>query len=291
MAREQSRSQVLRNLADAFLATVSDDDLTSSRAELATSLVRQWITNNSRAVLYLGEKAHFLRVEFDGSRAELYDNVKPNASVWFRQDMRDWEIDEDVYREGIRQLNIGQSAIIENRRGEYLRLWVNPEGRGIEALSKSLMMPPGAVPMRDFSKLARDRLEEILGSDVDAQTREELVASIVGQWARHGGRAIIVVSNAEFQFTVRPSTDGTELLVTESPTDIPEMLRSIGVGVDELQHLFRAINLGHIVEFTDRQGQRSRIKADPVNGIVAIERDLPPTRHQHNLRFDDLTPP
>src|SRR5262245_2772283 len=107
MAGKLNRSQTLRYLANQFLANLPDDALTSPRDDLATSLVRQWLTNDDHATLFIRDEQHYLRPSIRSENKAAIDGRREDAGSWFRQMMRDWEVDDAALREGIRQLNIG----------------------------------------------------------------------------------------------------------------------------------------------------------------------------------------
>src|SRR5207247_1480357 len=100
---------------------------------------------DGHAALIFGPEQHYFRPAA-GSGGELrFDLHRVPVDAWFRQVMREWDFGDDELAKAIRQLNIGQSARIDNRRGEFLRLWINPRERtrGIERLDPSAAV---AVP-------------------------------------------------------------------------------------------------------------------------------------------------
>jgi hypothetical protein len=289
MGRRLNRSQTLRYLANQFLAGLPDDGLTSPRADLSTSLVRQWLTNDDHATLFIGDEQHYLRPSIKSEDSAAIDGNRVGAGSWFRQIMRDWEVDEPTLREGIRQLNIGQSATVENRRGEFLRLWVRAKerSRGVEPLSKSLQRP--AAARRDLAKIARDQVDDVFEGGLDPTIRGELVGSIVRQWTANDGHALILTPSAKVQFIVRPKADGgTDVIQKRLDSNLPQKLGSCGVPADDLPYFLHAINLGQAVEVTDESGRRVRVEVDPVNATVGMRLVLARPADRHTLRIDDL---
>jgi hypothetical protein len=290
MAHKLTHSQTLRFLADHFLAGLPDEVLTSPRRDLATSLVRQWLTNDGQAALFLGDDLHFLRACVSGPTTAAVEGVKVNAGVWNRQAMRDWEIDPDVWDEGIRQVNLGQSAVVETRRGEYLRLWVNgrERRRGLEALTPPRGRPPR--PTLDLAQIARDELDEVFGTGIDPVTRDVLAEAVAREWAVTGGHAALFTLGARFHLTFNVRPDGTtERTAERLPTDLPDQLRACGVPTDDLPQFLHALNLGQPVEVVTGDGEPVRFVVDPVHAQVAMHRPGPQPTMPRKIRFDDLT--
>ncbi|MBO0699152.1 MAG: hypothetical protein J2P46_12215 [Zavarzinella sp.] len=290
MAGKLTRSQTLRYLAEQFLAGLPDEVLTSPRRDLATSLVRQWLTNDGQAALFLGSDLHFLRARVSGPTTASVEGMKVDARAWNRHAMRDWDIDPDVWNEGMRQLNLGQSAVIETRRGESLRLWVNgrERRRGIEPLSPPRDEHPR--PKMDLAQIARDELDDVFGTAIDPATRDVLAEAVAREWASNGGHAVLFTLGATFHLTFKVHPDGTSDRTAERlPTDLPDRLRACGVATDDLPHFLHALNLGHPVEIMTGDGEPVRFVVDPVHAEVAMQRLGSRPDTPRKIRFDDLT--
>lgn len=128
MARDRDRSRKLRQLADKLMAQVPETLFSASAADLSTSLVRQWLTGDGHATLIFGPQQHYFRVRFDTNGEVRLDLHLAPIAPWFSAVARDWEIDEEELHKAVGQMNLGQSAQVENRRGEPLRLSLKCEG-------------------------------------------------------------------------------------------------------------------------------------------------------------------
>jgi len=121
--------QLLRKIACDALDKVFQGDLSDeTRAELATALVRQWITRNGHAALLTEQDQFWYQVSpLPDGGANLNRNHVPGSRVY--NFMRDWQFEPDQVPDIIHNLNVRQTAEITNRRGERLRMWVIPEER------------------------------------------------------------------------------------------------------------------------------------------------------------------
>lgn len=289
MERKLSWSQTLRYLADQFVARLADEVLTSPRVDLSTSLVRQWLTNDRHATLFLGDEQHYLRAEVKDETTVGLTGEPEDARGWFRRVERDWRIDPDAWADAIRQLNVAQSAVVETRDGGYVRLRVDARNRthGVEPLTRSLQHPP--QPDRDLPKFARDALEDLFGSGLDPARLDELVAVVVRQWQAHDGHALVVGPSAKAQFNLVLRPDGgTDLGVRRLRTNLPAKLLRCGILPDELTHYLHAINLGQPVEVTLEDGRLARVVLEPETANVGMDLVARPPEASHRLRFDDL---
>jgi hypothetical protein len=119
----------LRRIAENELRKRLGDLDAAIRDELATSLVRQWLTNDGHAGLTLpschcwfqlirkrdGYEVGFDRTERSGSRALL----------------QDWQVDEDEIPAVLHQLNVCQSVLCHTTDGRTIRLWIDPKERAV----------------------------------------------------------------------------------------------------------------------------------------------------------------
>lgn len=271
MARDPQRSRRLRQLADRLLAGVPDELLTSPRAELATSLVRQWQTYDDHATLVLGGEQHYFKAAVDSGDELQVGHFRVDAAVWFAQCARDHDLDEGQLREAVRQLNVGQSAEVRNRRGEPLRLWANPKDRqkGIEALNPRAPAP-GTAP--DYAKVARSAVESVAGATPGAGAKEELAASLVRQWAAADGHAVLLTPKAKLHIIAAPQPGGLVSVETRTlATSLPRKLRSCGLTDEGVARLLRLVNLGQAPVVTDEQGRRCQVRVDPRSAEVWLE--------------------
>jgi hypothetical protein len=283
MARDRNRSRLLRQLAECLMAQVPEELLTSPRPDLSTSLVRQWLTYDSHATLLFGDEQHYFRPALGPGGELRYDFHPEPVGAWLRQCMRDWEFGADELGTAIRHLNLGQSAPIENRRGEFLRMWVNPQERskGIERLGPH--PPPGAPPERNYAKFARDQIEALFGEHIGKLEKEDLAAALVRQWALHDGHALILTPKAKFHIVVTPVPDGTQMTVRTLTTGFPQKLLDCGLAPEEIPPLLHLLNLGLTPEVTDEHGRRCQLLTDPKNAEVRMREVAPPSSLVHQI--------
>src|SRR5206468_5605957 len=142
------------------------------------------------ASLIFGNEQHYFRPT-PGPGSELhFDLHRVPVGAWFRQSMSSWEFGAEELSKAIRQLNLGQSAQIENRRGEFLRLWINPKERskGIERLGGP--KPDSAPEGRNLAKVAESQINILFAERIGAKEKQELIAALVQQWEKYDGRAL-----------------------------------------------------------------------------------------------------
>jgi len=191
MQQRKINSRALRQLALNLLQQIAGDDEIpeGEREDVATSLVRQWITYDGSATLFVGEQQVYL----DLGRTPLGNPCvvpEPALQGWMRQLTQDWKVSPDDLPEILDQLNRGQSAEVVNGDGVPLRLWVNPKERskGVEPLVKETI-PAGMK--RDYFKIATTVLEQQFGEGLDPEEMDELARSPSGaswRWGSPDGR-------------------------------------------------------------------------------------------------------
>jgi len=265
MARKNTHSRVLRQLAEDLLARVAgESELTDDeRGEFTTSLVRQWVTYDGNAVLFFGDRQFYLVL----GRTPLGRPVvtpEPALPGWVRDLTRDWKVDPDELPGVFEQLNRGQSAEVTNGEGVPLRLWVDPKerSRGVEPLVKEAVP---AVIKRDYRKLAASELGRHLGEAVDPEELDALARSVAGQWQRHGGHASVFLDERE-ELALTFAEEGGGMCcvrVAGRTVDLNRALVSVGLPPEAVPEVVARINLGQQVEFRDRQGAHSRLRYDP----------------------------
>jgi hypothetical protein len=291
MATDRNRSRLLRRLAEEIVAQIPDEVLTSARPDLATSLARQWLTYDGHATLIVGEEQHYYQPAI-GPAGELRFNHHPvPIGTWFRGCMEDWEFGEEELGRAVRQLNIGQAAGIENRRGAFLRLWVNPRerSRGVEQLGPR---NPNSTPaVRDYAKIARRQIDSIYPEQMDPRDKADLVASVARQVQLHDGHALILRPKSKFHIVLAPQPDGMLQVSCESkPTPLFGKLLRCGLTPDEAAHLLHLINLGMTPEVTDELGRRCRVVAEPKTGKVSFELVGQPSATIDSIQWVSLRP-
>jgi hypothetical protein len=128
MGQRKVNSRALRQLAEGLIRRIAPEAGLPEEewGGLATSLVRQWITYDGSAALFLGGQ----QVDLAPGRTppgKPRGVAGPAPHGWLRQLTRDWKVSPDDLPEVIGQLNRGQSAEVVNADGVPLRLWVNPK--------------------------------------------------------------------------------------------------------------------------------------------------------------------
>jgi len=165
MPKNRGRTQALRQLAEDLLGSLAQEEiLEGEQAELVTSLVRQWVTYDGSATLFLGGQQVYLVLDRTplGKPCIVPEPALPLPG-WQARLVADWKIAPEDLPEVFDQLNRGQSAEVTNGEGLPVRLWVNPRerSRGVEPLVKE-PLPPGRK--RDYRKIAADLLEQAFGA-------------------------------------------------------------------------------------------------------------------------------
>ena len=267
----------MRRIAESLLQEIAESEtiFEAERGDLATSLVRQWITYDSKATLFIGEQQIYLA---------LAKNVAGGIGIlreafrhgWTNTLTQDWKIDPEEFPDIFGQLNRGQSAEVINSEGIPLRLWVNPKERtnGVEPLVKQ-PVPPGTK--RDYHKIAGDQLEHLFGSDLDADEMEELVCSVAKQWQQYEGHACLFFDGArQICFTLTEKGDGCcTVSVKKEGINLDPLLTSFGFAPEIIRGVIARINLGQEVEFHDGKGTPSVLWHDPKTRRIHVRATNP----------------
>ena len=261
---KKPNSRTLRQLAENVARQLIEqgDEWRQDRGELATSLVRQWITYDGNATLFQGERQfHFALGHTPLGKASLSTVLVPDD--WLKQVAEGWKIDAEDLPDVIDQLNRGQSAEVTNTEGLPLRLWVNPKekGRGVEPLVKQPLPPQWK---RDYLQAASTILKHHFGALLDASEMEELAVSVARQWQRYQGHACLFVGSEQFALTLTEMEEGNcSVTGKRSPATLEPLLCSLGLPSEDVPEAVARINLDQEVEFRDRYGVRSRLWHDP----------------------------
>jgi hypothetical protein len=231
MQKTKVNSRTLRQLAEELLDEIAgDEDIPEGeREDFATSLVRQWLTYDGSATVFLDYEQVYLVL----GRTPLGRPCvvpEPAGHGWVRRLTRDWKVRPDDLPEVLDQLNRGQSAEVVNGDGVPLRLWVNPKERRreVEPLVEKDFRP-GAT--RDCCQLAADELEQQLNMALEADELEALARSVAKQWQRYEGHACLFLDgHQELDLTLKEQGDGTcEVVAKRMGTDL-ERLESVPKG-------------------------------------------------------------
>ncbi len=272
VARDRNRSRDLRRVAEHLASEIPEEALTATRAEIATSLLRQWLTYDNHATLFVDTEQHYLTPDIGVGGKIGFGFFKVDAAGWYKELMQDWDFGEEELGVAIRQLNVAQSAQIENRRGEFLRLWANPKERtkGLERLGgPPRAQPPSETP--DFVKLAGRAITAVLSDKLPPADRDELVAAVVRQWAAHDNHALIVTGAKKHHVILEPLPDRLcRLTIRPLKSDLGERLLACGVPPDDLHLVLHRINLGERPVFADEWGQLGQVTIDPKTAGVSM---------------------
>jgi hypothetical protein len=272
MRKIANNSRALRHLAEQLLVEIAEDEVISEAewGDLATSLVRQWVSYDGNATLFLGGRQVYLVL---GQTPLGKPCVVPLAAPegWLEQLSREWKVRPDDLPEVLDQLNRGQSAEVVNADGVPLRLWVNPrdKSRGVEPLAKGDFRP-GAK--RDYLQLAAAALVEQFGSSLDPEEMDGLARSVARQWQQHEGHAgLFVGGHQQLVLKLVEQADGTcEVVSRRVVVDLETALSSFGFPPEVLPQVLAGLNLNQGIDFQDRQGVRCRLWFDPKEGRVGV---------------------
>ena len=272
MRKIAADSRALRHLAEELLEEIAEAEGISEAEweDLATSLVRQWVSYDGNATLFLGGSQVYLVL---GQTPLGKPCVVPLAAPegWLKQLSREWKVRPDDLPEVLDQLNRAQSAEVVNGDGVPLRLWVNPreKSRGVEPLAQANVRP-GAK--RDYIQMAAAELVEQFGSSLDPEEMDGLARSVARQWQRHGGHACLFVGlHQQLVLTLNENADGAcEVVSKRVAVDLEAALSTFGFPPEVLPQVIAGINLNQGIDFRDRQGVCCRLWFDPKEGRVGV---------------------
>ncbi|HEX4591384.1 MAG TPA: hypothetical protein VH120_15725, partial [Gemmataceae bacterium] len=214
MPRKKTDNRELRQLAEGLINQLASDVSLpeSDRADLVTSVLRQWLTYDGRATLFLGEDrqvALFLERTALGKTRVRIGTV---GDRWVPLLYRLWKIKPDDMPDILDQLNQSQSADAVNSDGVRLRLWVNPkeQKQGVEPVDPEEARRRMAAEPKDYRRMAANVLDANLHGDLEADEFEQLADSVAKQWRRFDGHACIFLDPRRKVFLlIRPKGDGT----------------------------------------------------------------------------------
>jgi hypothetical protein len=235
-------------------------------------LVRQWLTYEGHATLFLEDEQVYL----DLGRTPLGKPCvvpEPAGHGWVRQLARDWKVHPDDLPEVLDQLNRGQSAEVVSADGVPLRLWVNPRERrrGVEPLAREGYRP---TVTRDYGRMAADALEDQLGEGLGPGEMDQLARSVAQQWQRYGGHASLFLDgHRRLDLKLNEHGDGTcEVVIGRAGAGLERCFSSLGCPAEKFPELIAGINLGQEVGFRDGRGAPWVLWHDPQAGRVCVRR-------------------
>jgi hypothetical protein len=278
MPTDRERSRVLHELAEAVVDAVPLEAGPGIRREdLVTSLVRQWVTYDGNGTFLSGEEQVYFILTGERSRPEDIEICKIPTGEWFKRLMRDWDFEEERLAEIVPELNLGQSGVLENRRGRELRVWIDPKehSKGIEPLEPEQIEVP---KKRNYCKIAQDSLEQVFGDHLPPDQMGDLVTALVRQWLTCDGYGMILTPQTLIRLDRIPMHNGGCRIDTRTePIPFGDNLVAAGLSPDAVVEIVHRLNLDQTPEITDSLGQRYRLVADAKNHRVAVEPldDLP----------------
>lgn len=276
MSRERD-PRAIRELAEQVLDLGHlDNAFEIERRDIVTSLTRQWLTYDGHAVFVTGKGQIHIDLLGPGNSLKDVAITQTDDQTWFRICMRDWDFGEEEFGAILNELNLGQSAILENRRGVALRIWINPLERtkGIEPVEPEVR---GSTQRVNYRKLAHDSVEQLFHGAVTPSDLADLSTALARQWITGNGNGMIVTPDAIVRILLLPQPSGGHLVETKKgPLTIGRDLLDAGVPSSEVAGIVHRLNLGQIPEFVDRTGRRFRLVSDPANCRVHVEPTDPP---------------
>jgi hypothetical protein len=120
----------LRRVADSLLAKYFADLDTAIRDELATSLVRQWLTNDGHAGFVTSTWQFWFRLVRKGDGVEV--GFRPEKGKWGRILSEGWHIDKAAVPGLLHRLNLCQSVLCRNAEGRSICLRIEPKERTLQ---------------------------------------------------------------------------------------------------------------------------------------------------------------
>ena len=114
-----------REIAEKTLARYFGKLEADLRDELATSLVRQWVSNDGHAGIITPTHQFWLQVVPRSDGVEV--RCRPVKRNWGRVLSQKWDLSEDEIPGLFHQLNLCQSVLCRNADGRTIRMRVEPK--------------------------------------------------------------------------------------------------------------------------------------------------------------------
>jgi hypothetical protein len=261
---------VLRQLAEDFLDRLAEllgEPLPEEkRQDLATSLVRQWVTYDGHAALIVGKGEIYLTLVTTPSGELDIDPQFPLESAfpaWIKRLKEDWKINPEQLPDLFAQLNRGQSAEVINGDGVPVRLWADPKERrkGVEPL---VQQQPQPGTKRAYYKIASDIVESQFGEALNENETDELACCIARQWQKYDGAACVFVEEEQLVCTLTERDDGgCDVKAQWNRESLEPELLALGLSAEAIPEVVNRINHGQETEFRDSQGVACRLWYDP----------------------------
>jgi hypothetical protein len=129
MKPKPTRQPPLRKIAESVLKKYLGDLDDAVREELATSLVRQWLTHDGHGGFVLPTSQCWFQLVKKGDGFEVgFDRPEGH---WGRALPQGWQLAEDEVPAVLHRLNVCQSVQCRNADGRTVRLWIEPKERAV----------------------------------------------------------------------------------------------------------------------------------------------------------------
>jgi hypothetical protein len=254
----KSKSQALRQIAEAIVKKTLENEVIpeSQRRDFATSLVRQWITFDGHATLFIGEQQIYFILD---TTSLGQCRVKPDPALqgWVTRMIKKWKINPEKRSEIIQQLNLGQGAEVVNMEGLPLRFSVNPKENfnKIDQWAKKTVLSWG---ISEYSKLAGDVLAAQLGTSLHKDRIDQLAHGVAKQWQQYQGHASLFLDlEQQLLLTLTENDVACMVTVAEDKLRLEPVLIPLGIDPGLTPQVIAQVNLGQSFTFRDRNAGSS----------------------------------
>ncbi len=281
MGHMQNRSQLLRKCAakvvDALIA--SGKLAAAQRPDLVTSLVRQWLTYDGKALLFCTDCEMYYEISWPRAGKLVVDEDRKPLR-WIDSAMRDWKIDPKHRPHILEQLSLAQNAEVVSEGGTPIRIWVDPQRRRtcIEPL-EPLPQRRGRLPKPNYERMAADVLADHLPPFFPEKDIKLLAKSVVRQWRTYDGAASIFLPRQELQVRLQEHEDGSCMVsVQRVRSRLESHLRRLGFSPHDVLAAISLLNEGKLVPFIDCEGRPSELWHDPSVRRIEVRHASKPPR-------------
>ncbi|HYT90687.1 MAG TPA: hypothetical protein VEL76_18410 [Gemmataceae bacterium] len=125
----------LRKVAENVLVKYLGDLDAAVKDELATSLVRQWLTNNGHAGFVTPTRQFWFQMVTQGDGVEV--GFSPAEGNWGRVLSDDWHVAKEEIPGLLHRLNLCQSVLCRTPDGRTIRLRIDPKERAVRCEEQS----------------------------------------------------------------------------------------------------------------------------------------------------------
>jgi hypothetical protein len=134
-------------------------------------------------------------------------------------------------------------------------------------------MPKDKPKQHAMRKIATDLTRKIFRGELAPQLERDLVTSLVRQWISYEGRAALFTGRDRYWFTLSRQPGGiTSVEVGHIPQPpLDGFLQDWEIDPELAPEIIHRLNLGQSAEFTNRYGERLRLRVDPVERSLQIE--------------------